>query len=149
MALVSGWLGDLVHVADGGDAGAEVEELVDTDAGQVVDGAAQVGTVGAHAKADGGVGALQGLGGIPVDLEVVCAAEKVVVDASRRWPVDVDLVRLSQCGWALGYEGPVGSFHTKGPPARTGRSAPPPRTAPTIEVSDPIPQGIPAVVYRQ
>ena len=86
-------LGDLVDVADGRDAGADVEELVDATAGQLGDRPAQERPSGAH-----GVGEIGGHGGdllgeLPVDLEVVRAAQEVVVDPRRTRSAEIDLRR--------------------------------------------------------
>ena len=83
-------LGDLVHVADGGDAGADVEELADAGLGEVLHGPAQERAVGLghqwrlrhrlHHRA----------GGRPIGGEVVRAAEVVVVHAGDAGAFDVD-----------------------------------------------------------
>src|SRR5690242_18583970 len=74
--------GDIVDVADGGDAGADVEELPDTGRrGEVVDGAAQEGSVGTGLLGQIRYGMSSSLRNLPVGGEVVGAAEEVVVDA--------------------------------------------------------------------
>jgi hypothetical protein len=77
-----GTLGDLVNVVISGDAGTDVEELADAGpAGQEPHGAAEEGPVGAHHGADIGVQSDGRAGDVSVGLEVVDAAQPVVVDA--------------------------------------------------------------------
>ena len=80
-----GPLGDLVHVADGGDARADVEELAGCPRrrGSAPPGA---GTPGWPAPSAARPAPLdRSPGGLPVGGEVVRAAEVVVVHAGRRW----------------------------------------------------------------
>jgi len=83
---------DLVHVARGGDARAEVEELVDAGGAQVLDGAVEEGAVRAHHVRRVGEDAQGLLGQLPVGGEVVRAPEEVVVHARDGGPLDVDRV---------------------------------------------------------
>ncbi|EGJ75294.1 putative hydrolase/lactonase [Streptomyces sp. Tu6071] len=76
-------LRDLVRVVGGGDARTDVEELPDALRGEVFDGAAEEGAVGADRGHDAGVGAGGQLGGLLVHRVVVLAAEPDVVDAGR------------------------------------------------------------------
>jgi len=72
-------LGDLVGVPGGGDAAAQVEELVDAPVEQEGDGAAQEGAVGARDERDVGVDGLRAPDGRAIDGGVLEAAEHVVV----------------------------------------------------------------------
>src|SRR5581483_7762746 len=74
--------GDVVDVVLGRDARADVEELADAGlAGQEPDHAAEEGAVGAHGGADVRVQGGDRAGEVPVGLEIVVAADPVVVDA--------------------------------------------------------------------
>src|SRR5690606_32810703 len=74
--------GDLVDVVLARQAGADVEDLPDPGlAHQVGHAAAQEGAVVPGDLPDLGDHGAHGVGGPPVDLEVVLAAEQVVVDA--------------------------------------------------------------------
>src|SRR5262249_11996996 len=74
-------LGDLVDVVLGGDSGADVEELADAGlAGQEPHGAPEEGPVGAHGRTEVGVEGDDRAGDVAIGLEVVVAAQPVVVD---------------------------------------------------------------------
>jgi hypothetical protein len=83
----------LVHVAHRGDARAQVEKLAHAGTGQVLHGAAQEAAVGVRGQPHLGRHRDDLLGHLPVDGEVVQAAQHVVVDASRARPIQVDLWR--------------------------------------------------------
>ena len=93
----------LAGVALAGQAGADVEELRDAGLGQVADSAAEEGAVLADHGAGGGGRGQHDLGGGAVDLEVVLAAEHVVVHPGRVRLGLVDLrgqpVRQEGCGF--------------------------------------------------
>ena len=72
--------GDLVHVAGSGDARAEIEELVDAVATQVLYGAAEEGAVVLRVARQRGHGGEHVTGEGPVGLEVVRATQVEVVD---------------------------------------------------------------------
>ncbi len=82
-------LGQRVDVADGGQARANVEELVDALPGQDGDSAAQEGAVGTGGERAVRVHRVQRVEGGAVGREVGVAAERVVVDARRIGPVQV------------------------------------------------------------
>src|SRR6266508_1737174 len=73
-------LGDLVDVAGGRDARADVEELADPEAHEVADGPTQERPIGARHRGDAGKLMDEGACGRMVGREVVDAAEVVVVD---------------------------------------------------------------------
>src|SRR4029450_992580 len=88
--LGSGRLGDLVDVALGGQAAAEVDELPDPGVGEGLDGPAQeLPVVLDHVAGDRGDGQYL-VGDLAVGREVVLAAEEVVVDARRVRHAGVD-----------------------------------------------------------
>jgi hypothetical protein len=90
MGAGAGRLGHLVDVAEGGNAGADVEELGDALGGREAHGAAHERPVRLH---DLGKSRqeLHGLAGrFPVDLEVVRTAQVVVVDTRNARHRDVD-----------------------------------------------------------
>ncbi len=72
--------GDLVHGAEGRDAGADVQEAGHAPLGEEGHGAAQEGAVGAHDLRQLRPQADRLAGHLPVDLEVVRTPEVVVVD---------------------------------------------------------------------
>ncbi len=72
-------LGDLVDVPGGGDAAAQVEELVDAPVEQEGDGAAQEGAIGAGDERDVGVDGLRAPDRRAIDGRVLEAAEHVIV----------------------------------------------------------------------
>ena len=96
-------LGDLVHVADGRDAGADVEELADPGVGEELHRAAQEGPVGLGHQRGLRHGVHHRPGGRPVGGEVVGAAEVVVVHAGRRWGVSMSMVSGAQSGRCMPY----------------------------------------------
>jgi uncharacterized protein len=74
-------MGDLMDVLLGGDAGSDVEELADAGlAGEVADGAAEVGPVGARDRPDIGLHGDERAGGVLVHAEVMLPAQPPVVD---------------------------------------------------------------------
>src|SRR5205823_3681305 len=73
--------GHLVHVAQGRDAGTDVEELAYPGVDQVLHGAPQEGAVGVRLYRYVGHGGDRLTGELAVGGEVVRAAEQVVVDA--------------------------------------------------------------------
>ena len=74
-------LGDLVHVAAGGQARADVEELADPGlTGQELDRPGQERPVGTRGPRRVWYRLQQAARGFPVGLEVVLAAEQVVID---------------------------------------------------------------------
>ncbi|QUQ68254.1 hypothetical protein JJ691_59990 [Kutzneria sp. CA-103260] len=79
-------LGDLVHVADRGQAGAEVEELADPVLDAMENRSAEERTVVAGEGACLGQDGEDLLGRVPVDLEVVGAVEEVVVHSGDAGP---------------------------------------------------------------
>src|SRR5207248_8181012 len=116
-------LGDLVHVRFGGDTGADVQPLPDAVLlGEDAGGAVHEGAVLPGADEDARVGRRDGLGGLLVDVEVVLAAEVVVVHAGGVGPAGVDVPRRGRVGhpepfrggcwgevsqWSGGRRGPV------------------------------------------
>ncbi len=91
-------LGDLVHVALGGDAGPDVEELADPGGGEHPHRAGEEGAVFPHDRPDAWLHRDERPGRVPVGLQVVPAAEPVVIDPgdarcpgvhSRRYPAQV------------------------------------------------------------
>ena len=96
-------LGDLVGVARGGNAGADVEELPDSRlAGEVADGAPEKRPVGAGGEARVRVDLEHCLGGDAVGGEVVLAAEQVVVHPGLVRDADVERRRARLLGSAAG-----------------------------------------------
>jgi hypothetical protein len=97
-------LGDLVHVALGRDAGADIEELADPRLpGEVADGPPQEGPVLAHGGTQDRVHGQHRAGGVLVGEEVVAAAQPVVIDTgrvglsgvnSRRYPARLHLITI-------------------------------------------------------
>jgi hypothetical protein len=89
-----GALRHLVGVVAAGQAGADVEELADARlGGQIVDRAAEEGAVLPDARDDVRILLDHQLGGLAVRLEVVLAAEPVIVDPRDRRHAGVDLRR--------------------------------------------------------
>ena len=88
-----GRLGDLVHVADGRDAGADVDELANAGLGQLPNHTLEERAVGAAAVGDVRDRRDDGFGGLAIGGEVVRAAEVVVVHAGRTRLLDVDAGR--------------------------------------------------------
>lgn len=83
-----GALGDLVHVADGRDAGADIEKLVDPLIEEKADGPAQEGTVGLQGEGGFREDTQDRLSGLAVDGDVMEATEEIVIHAG-----DTRLVR--------------------------------------------------------
>jgi len=77
---------ELVDVAARGQAGANVEELVDAVREHVGDDAPQEGTVGAGHQDDVGTGGARRVGRVAINREVVETAEPVIIDAGRVGP---------------------------------------------------------------
>jgi cytochrome P450 len=98
-------LGDLVDVVLRGDAGADVEELADAGRSrQVPHRAAEEGPGGAHGGADIRIQCDHRAGQVPVGLEVMVAADPVVIHAGDirlggvdlwRYPARIDRHRFS------------------------------------------------------
>jgi hypothetical protein len=87
-------LGDLVRIARGRQAGADVEELPDTRLGdQVPDRAGQESPVGPYGLQNAGERFVAGLGGPAIGLEVVLAAQPVVIDPGRVGNTGIDAFR--------------------------------------------------------
>ena len=88
-----GLLGDLVHVALGGDAGAYVEELPDAGRGQEPHGPAQERPVGPGERPGVGVHRGKSPARVLVDQEIMAAAQQVVIDPGSVRPPGVDARR--------------------------------------------------------
>ncbi len=102
-------LGYLVDVAEGGDAGTDVQELIHTLADGVAHGAPHEGAVGLHDLRQSGKCRDRPAAGLAVGLEVVRAAQVVVVDPGHARHRQVD---------SLG--GPGGTLHQSVAPAHRG-----------------------------
>jgi hypothetical protein len=92
-AVRIGPLGDLVHVSHGRDARAEVEELGDAFFDHEQHRPAQEGPVPAGLDIHVRKSAQHPVGRLPVDREVVAAAQQVVVDTGGAGFIEVDPVR--------------------------------------------------------
>ena len=86
-----GVLGDLVHVALGRDAGADVEELADAGRGEEPDRPAEERPVGPGDRPDVGLDRDDRPAQVLVGQEVVAAAQPVVVDPGDVRPLGVDV----------------------------------------------------------
>jgi hypothetical protein len=93
-----------VDVADGGDTGADVEELADPGPDEMADRPLQEGPVGPGQLAPVGHRPQRLFGQLPVGCEVVRPAEVVVIHPGRARDRDVDIVRC-----------PVGPCHARAP----------------------------------
>jgi hypothetical protein len=88
-----GALGDLVRVVSGGQPGSQIEELAYAGFGDVVHTPGQVGAVRLGQVDGSGIGLFYYRHGLPVDLEVILAAEHRVVYSCDRGRAHVDLGR--------------------------------------------------------
>jgi hypothetical protein len=98
-------LRDLVHIADGREAGAEVDELPDALAGQEPHGAAQEGAVVSRDEFGVWFQFEELLGQPPVDGEVLAAAPEVVVDLGGAGHVRAGRIAWRRLGLAGGPDG--------------------------------------------
>jgi hypothetical protein len=76
-------LGGFMDVADRGDTGTDVEELIEALRHEEVDGALEKGAIGAGDQGRVGLEGDDLLGGTAINGQVVIAAEVVIVHAGR------------------------------------------------------------------